>query len=147
MPTHSITCAKALTYAGALPFIAAALLHVLMPMVMPYHLDVIWAVGTYAAVIASFLCGIHWALALLRGDRFSFYLLISSNLIALAAWASLLVPHAFIELSIQALCFMYLLALDRKLYTHSLYPQWYYHLRGNVTAIVLVCLCLLMVPS
>ena len=136
MKRGSIILAKILTYSGTLPLIVSTL-------------GVYFAVNgfdssvisrSYAAIIFSFLCGIHWAVYLFFAEKCPPNLLITSNVIALLAWASLLVTHQSIAVVLQALCFLYLLALDLKLRDEGIIPEWFYSLRRNATIIVVLSL-------
>ncbi len=98
----------------------------------------------YGAVIASFLCGIHWAVYLLLGDRCRRNLLLSSNTIALAAWLALLITPQGIALCLLGLCFLALLKLDNGLVAGDIYPAWYGNLRRNATIIVMLNLLVLI---
>ena len=95
---------------------------------------------TYGAIILSFLAGIHWAIYLFFADHCPRNLLLTSNSIALIGWASLGVDLFPVALGLQAICFLYLLILDLKLHRAGLLPTWFFHLRRNATAIVVVCL-------
>jgi hypothetical protein len=139
MKKNQITLAKILTYSGTLPIIASA---------VAYYFPVAgWdstlIARTYAAIIISFLCGIHWAAYFFFAEKCPRNLLITSNVVALLAWASLLVPQASITILLQALCFLYLLTLDLKLRDACILPPWFYSLRRNATIIVVLCLAII----
>lgn len=81
--------ASRLAYAGAAPFVTGALLVWLVhDEVLPYAA---LALSAYAALIASFLGGMHWGLAMRAGDpppsAFAW-----AVLPALLAWPALLMP-------------------------------------------------------
>ena len=94
--------ATLLTYAGLLPLVLALVNQFLR--VVPID-SLFWA-ASYAAVIASFICGIHWAVFLFFAGRSPINLLLTSNLICLSAWAALLLPAAWPVLVILILCFI-----------------------------------------
>lgn len=135
--------ASILTYSGTLPLVACVVL-IFAPIA---SVDVSFVTRAYAAVILSFLCGIHWAIFLFFSEKCPLNLLITSNAVALLAWASLLGTHPSMAISLQALCFLTLFALDFKLYRTGLLPECFYHLRRNATVIVVVCLTTLAVLS
>lgn len=139
MQQRQITLAKTLTYSGTLPLLASV--------VTLYFAASAWdstfIARTYAAIIISFLCGIHWAIYLLFAEKCPSYLLITSNGVTLLAWASLLITHQSAAIILQALCFLYLLTLDLKLRDADVLPPWFYALRCNATVIVVVCLALI----
>ena len=132
--------AQALTYAGTLPLIGCALL------AWTRSVPGVDAAGigiAYAAIIASFISGIHWAASLFFSPRCGYSPLIVSNVIALAAWISVLLGDALWACLLLALCFVSLLILDRRLHAQAVLPTWFYRLRRNATMIV-VSLLLLM---
>ncbi len=95
----------------------------------------------YAAIIVSFLGGIHWGIATLHAEEHTTtatLMILESTLAALLAWCILWIgaPH------IQLLCFAFLYALlwgvDSVLYNARIIPLWFFQLRGVVTPIVVV---------
>jgi hypothetical protein len=139
MHISSQRLAQALTYCGTLPFIAGLVWH-FMPLAA---WDERMICALYGAVIVSFLCGLHWAVYLFFADQCPLNLFITSNVIALLAWLSVLVPDVWMSELVQIASFSVLCALDFKL--RSLYPRWFYPLRQNATLIVVFCLVVLMV--
>jgi Protein of unknown function (DUF3429) len=110
--------AQRLGYAGLIPFVAGAAL--------------VWfgdanaqqkaalALAAYAAVIVSFLGGIHWGVGFRDGRSVSF---IWGVLPSLAAWVALLMPvDAALVLSGAMLVACY--AVDRRLYRDYGFPPW-----------------------
>jgi len=136
MKQHDITLANALTYSGTLPLIGSVI-----TLYFPVAgLDGALIASTYSAVIISFLCGIHWATYLFFAERCPRNLLITSNIVALLAWVSLQATNQLITTVLQALCFLYLFALDSKLRDAGILADWFYRLRRNATIIVVLCL-------
>ncbi len=134
--------ARILTYAGALPFIAAVAALPLAPAVATAP---IWqAVLGYGAVIASFVSGIHWGLFLYRQGAMPLNLFISSNVCALAAWAALLAPQRWQGLVILIAVFAVLFAIDRLLWRGGIHAEWFYRLRAVITTIVIAALFVLL---
>lgn len=136
MKNSNIMRAKILTYSGTLPLVASAI----GIYFSANGFDSALIARTYAAIIISFLCGIHWAVYLFLAEKCPRNLLITSNVIALLAWASLLATHQSIAIVLQTLCFLYLLTLDLKLRDAGIIPEWFYSLRRNATIIVVLCL-------
>lgn len=99
-------------------------------------------VPIYAAVIASFIAGIHWAAALLEPHRFGIRLLIASNGAALLGWLGALLPPTPGFL-LFAVLFPALAGVDRQLWRVGLWPLWFWRLRAAISAVVtLACLAL-----
>ncbi|MBY0407607.1 MAG: DUF3429 domain-containing protein [Rickettsiales bacterium] len=136
---RNVFIAQALTYAGTVPLVAG----VLAAYFRVEHLDVLHWSRLYAAVIVSFISGIHWGVQLFHGEKSPRNLFITSNAIALLAWASLMFIEVKLALALQSLCFLYLLVLDYRLKEAKILPHWFYGLRNNATAIVVVCLMML----
>jgi len=134
--TRSETRAKILTYSGTLPLIICVV-SIYLPIT---GFDSAFIAACYSAIIISFLCGIHWAAHLFFAEKCSSNLLISSNVVALVAWGSILIKPSLIAMLLQIVCFLYLLISDRKLRDLAILPTWFYHLRRNATVIVVVCL-------
>ncbi len=133
--------AQVLTYAGTLPFLCAAAAVRFMP---EFGDEIVRVMMAYGAIILSFLAGIHWAAYLFYAQDCPRNLFITSNVVALLAWAGLLVPAQPLVVLLYVLCFLYVLILDYKLWVRQVYPTWFYVLRRNATAIVLIALCLLV---
>jgi hypothetical protein len=140
MNRRNIILAKLLTYSGTLPLIGCA-----AAMLIPSGaIDAGFLSRTYSAVIISFLCGIHWAVYLFFSEKCPRNLLVTSNVVALIAWLSLITAHHGVCLLLQPFCFLYLLTLDIKLRDCGILPEWFYHLRRNATIIVVLCLSLIV---
>ncbi|WP_395373064.1 DUF3429 domain-containing protein [Marinicella sp. W31] len=150
--THSLADrqAKVLTYLGAIPFIIAVLIglniHVSFPEILGG--DIAYAsfkakalVHSYAVVILSFLGGIQWGISLREPVTRRLYIV--SNVIALAAWLSLIVFTKSEGLIIVLLGFIVALWVDQKAHNRGMIPSWFWQLRIKVTAIV--CLSLLLI--
>jgi Protein of unknown function (DUF3429) len=124
--------------AGLIPFVGLAALPVL---------DVIPAIPAnyyfqlYAAVILSFLGGVHWGLAMQSGAPLRSLHLVVSVIPALIAWGALglaLRP----ALSVLAVAFAALFAFDAWSARAGWVPAWYPRLRLPLTAIVVACIAL-----
>ncbi len=112
-PAAPTPAAHRLAYAGLLPFMAGALLvWAVNPDVLPYAT---LALSSYAAVIISFLGGIHWGLAMRHAEDPPTALLTWGVVPALIAWPAVMMPPAS-GLVIQGLMLVVCYAVDRRLY-------------------------------
>lgn len=136
MPSNSTRAARLLTYAGILPFAIGLAGQVFAPAAAPWPE---WT-AAYAAVIAAFIAGIHWAVHLFFGDRAPMNLLVSSNVLALAAWGALLLPAGPWPFRLLIPVFLALVLIDRRLARAGLIPAWFYRLRLQASAAVTLCL-------
>jgi len=130
-----------LTLAGAIPFAVCAFgvwLH--WPLGFnPFYVSVV-----YAAIILSFIGGIHWGL-FLQPKRPKAWVIVSSNLLALFGWLGSMafqaVPtdvYLFFILS-----FVTAFWIDFKLYKAGFLTRSFYRLRQIITPIIAICLLML----
>ncbi|MEO6173238.1 MAG: DUF3429 domain-containing protein, partial [Arenimonas sp.] len=122
MKNNDRALARMLTYMGTLPLVGCVAL-IFAPIT---GLDSPVVASAYAAVIVSFLCGIHWAVFLFFSEKSPTNLLVTSNSVALVAWGSVLVTHHAIAFVLQALCFLTVFMLDFKLHRADILPEWFY---------------------
>ncbi len=130
-----------LALAGALPFVA-------LSVAVSFHLfPNIKAVSavllTYAAVIISFLGGIHWGIAVVRyaDDRkIASWLIAESVSTSLIAWGILLMGDTFTQLLVLTLLYTFVWAIDSMLYSADMIPLWFFDLRCIITPVVMVSL-------
>lgn len=129
-----------LAYAGALPFVACALLPVTGIVELPLLGSLQAVAGSYAIVIVSFMAGTHWghALADPAGPRPG--LLLVSNAVTLAAWFAFLLAPLPLVLVVCAAAFALLLLVDYRLRRSGTHARTYLRTRRNVTTIVIVAL-------
>lgn len=125
-----------LAVAGTMPFLAG------VADAMLRHGEWLGAVQIYGAVIASFVCGIHWGAALFAAEGLALRLLVISNIAALLGWAAALLP-AGAGFLLLAVLFATLLLFDRHLWRAGLWPLWFWRLRVAITAVV-VAACLVI---
>ncbi len=122
--------AKQLAYAGLLPFVlGAALVWIVRPEV---QLHVSMALSAYAAVILSYLGGIHWGFGIRAAtdEAASFAWAVVPSLVA---WIAVLMPpHAALVIHGAMLITCYL--VDRKLYPLHGAAAWL-TLRFRLTAV------------
>jgi hypothetical protein len=120
-PTAALAVtAQRLGYAGLLPCVAGALLvWVVRPEVHPY---VTLALAAYAAVVVSFLGGIHWGLALRHAEP-PVALLAWGVVPSLVAWLAVMMPPDS-GLVILGGMLIACYAVDRRLYPAQGVGQW-----------------------
>ena len=112
--------AHRLGYAGVLPLAAGALLVWLVwPEAHPYATA---ALAGYAAVIVSFLGGIHWGVAFAREDAQAAWWLWGVTP-SLLAWIAVLMPPSS-GLVVLGVMFIVCYAVDRRLYPVYGLARW-----------------------
>lgn len=112
--------AQRLGYAGLLPFVAGALLVWLVR--ADVHAYAAMALSVYAALILSFLGGMHWGLAM-RQAQPSTVALVWGVVPSLVAWpAALMPPDA--GLALHGSMFIACYAVDRRLYPAQGVAGW-----------------------
>jgi hypothetical protein len=132
------TVSSGLTYAGALPF---WLLLVAPDTVAGLNaVDVFLA---YGAVIASFMAGTLWGSA--QMGKAGLGITIASNVLALIAFATLLIPLPVLNLIIQLVVFGLLYAADATVFSDDVERHWYLRLRQRITALVGVAYVIMLV--
>ena len=139
--------AKLLGAGGVIPLLAGAVM--VSAVREPFGIPLIYPVLVYAAMILSFLGGIHWGFALaalarkgveLKAPR----LLGLSVLPALAAWVAALLPPAYAA-PFLAVGFAAVLLLDRKSDQLGYAPSWWMPLRFRLTMAVVTLLSLISI--
>jgi hypothetical protein len=136
-PIHEMSF---LTYAGVLPFWVCAVAQITN--FSFYNLDFVFMAAAYGAVIISFLCGIHWATYLFHRNSCPRFVLLTSNIIALCAWGSLLLFVPIIQITIQIICLAVLLGIDAYCLRNAFISTGYFTLRIQATmgaALGLLC--------
>lgn len=126
-----------LTYAGALPFIAAALILTSKPPAIQADVELVLRV--YSALIVSFLSGIHWQIGISKQEAPG-YLLWMSNAVVLASWGFVFVQPGVVAWLLFVIVFSVLLVLDRILFRLDLVTSWFYRLRVRISIVVMVSL-------
>lgn len=99
----------------------------------------------YAAVILSFMGGVHWGLAM-TAEPPSWSRYGASVVPALLGWGALLLGGAASFLALAA-CFASLLAYDLGAVRAGEAPAWYPRLRWPLTLVVVLCLILAAAAS
>jgi hypothetical protein len=125
--------AKWLGYAGLLPFLAGAA----GVWWLPVGSNAMAGAGlaAYAAVIVSFLGGIHWGLGFRDRTSLSF---VWSVVPSLLAWGALLLPQLSWSLGASALSLLLCWAVDRQRYASCGLAAWL-PMRHTLTAVAVLC--------
>lgn len=117
--------ARLMGYGGLLPFAGGALLAWLLgrPEDLDHHAFAMRALSSYAALIVSFLAGIHWAMAMTHAMRAADSPAAAHGFgravaFMLLAWLAALMP-AYAGLVVHGVLLLALYAVDRQ---H--YPAW-----------------------
>ena len=141
-----IGLARALGYAGLIPFVLGGAMVLLLGPRIIFGLDTLLFLLSYAAVILSFVGAVHWGVALAGPVKpFKARLMTGLSVVpALVAWAALLVREqpalaTLILLLGFALWWLYEWAVPGK----RVLARWYVRLRLQLTAVV--CGVLLLV--
>jgi hypothetical protein len=134
--TGSESTAKALGYAGLVPFIVFST-GCWIP--LPFVSDAAAILVAYAAVILSFMGAVHWGAAMARSGHATGKYYISSVIPALIAWPALLIEQS-LALAVLLAGFIGLYVYDRSVQREQVFPGWYIPLRTKLTAIVSLCL-------
>ncbi|MEM6618586.1 MAG: DUF3429 domain-containing protein [Pseudomonadota bacterium] len=121
--------AVALTFAGALPFLAAAL-----DIPLPGLPRGVVLAERYGLIIACFMAGCHWGFAARRG---------AAHWYALSVVAPLVILFTGPSLGLLAGVFAGLLVLDGAFQWAGLAPGWWLTLRVPVSALVITTLVVL----
>ena len=124
-----------MTYAGALPFIACAVMLYSGINNVGFIGSVSEMTAIYALIIISFLAGIHLGTLLLYNTNTPKPLFIISNLFAAGAWFSLLITKSSSAVIILVCAFGYLLFVDYMLRREKFISSSYFNTRIIVTAI------------
>jgi hypothetical protein len=123
-----------LGYGGLLPFaLGAALVWLVREDAHPY---VTKALSAYAAVIVSFLGGIHWGLAFRQAEP-PRGLLIWGVVPSLVAWLAVLMPAAS-GLVVHGVMLVACYAVDRRIYPEQGVGHWL-TLRFRLSAVAALC--------
>lgn len=136
----NIQLVRQLTYAGLVPFLVCTLFlgwGIDTPLNLEYFEIMLMS---YALAIISFLCGIHWGVALLCPEKAPVNLFVLSNVLVLAVWLCFLLDCAGVFYVLSIIVLAVLLWVDKRLFRRSVFSRLYYQLRKQVTAVVVVCL-------
>ncbi len=133
-----------LTFAGAIPFVACALLILVGIDTIPMLGASVYVLSTYGLIIASFMAGAQWGnhLSLNDGDMWSVGLPILSNVITIVLWFGFLILPTLGFMWLLILGFLSLLMIDYGLYRAHIIDATYFKVRKYVTLIVVLALAL-----
>lgn len=125
-----------LGYLGLVPFVGLSLLTGLeIKLFESQHFMLI----SYAAIILSFMGAIHWGTSMCINEKISVIMLVVSVMLALLAWAALLLP-AMYSYQLLIVSFSVLCIVDHYLLPIQHYQRWYLNMRVALTTIVVLCL-------
>ncbi len=117
-PHNTIT---RLGYAGLVPFVLlTALMWLVNTELLPF---VSIALGGYAAVIVSFLGGVHWGIGFMKGEAAPRFHFIWGVVPSLLAWLALMMP-VYAALPLLGLVLLACYAVDSKTYPPAGLGQW-----------------------
>lgn len=137
---------RALGYGGLVPFVACALIMLLVTDPGVRHVAGRVLIG-YGAVILSFLGGVHWGLALLGRTGRASGMLAIGVVPSLVGWATLLVPFET-AVAVQVAAFGGFWLYEHRVLGPRVVPQEYLALRRWLTLVVCASLGLaLMAPT
>lgn len=131
-----------LTFAGTIPFIAAAILLIMGVDAVRLFGKTEHILAVYGLVIATFMAGAQWGihLSLTDDNRWAVRLPIVSNVVALILCLGFLTLSAVGFIGLLIFAFISLLMVDYGLYQAQIISPDYFTVRKYVTAIVVVAL-------
>ena len=110
-----------LSYAGLLPFVGlTALMWLVQVDLLPF---VAVALSAYAAVIVSFLGGVHWGIGFMQGAAAPRFHFVWGVVPSLLAWLALVMP-GYAALPFLGLVLVACYAVDRKTYPAAGLSRW-----------------------
>jgi len=95
---------------------------------------------SYAAIIISFICGIHWAICLFFPNLNLPGLLLQSNVITHLGWLAILLDQHQLSIAVLCFCFIYMIGIDVYFYRKGIPPRWFLDLRMVASGCVIVFL-------
>lgn len=129
-----------LTYAGSLPFIAAATCGLVGLDGVQILGSVITVLSAYGAVIAAFMAGTYWGLHLTLQNAWSSRLAVLSNILAIAIWSGYVMLPAHWFIYFLVIIFLLLLLVDWCLLADNHISIGYFRTRSGVTFVVVISL-------
>jgi Protein of unknown function (DUF3429) len=138
--TAAIT--RPLAFAGALPFVASALLLWAGHTSLPVLGSVSNIAASYGLLILAFMAGVQWGQRL-SGVETSLNLFLISNAIALAAWFSYLLLSPKLFFASLAVLFAVVLMIDKRLAAEGHLSADYVRTRTAVSALVVMSLAVI----
>jgi ATP/ADP translocase len=138
--TAAIT--RPLAFAGALPFVASALLLWAGHTSLPVLGSVSKIAASYGLLILAFMAGVQWGQRLV-GIETSLNLFLISNAVALAGWFSYLLLSPKLFFASLALLFAVVLLIDKRLAAEGHLSDDYIRTRTAVSALVVMSLAVI----
>jgi hypothetical protein len=137
--------AMSLTGLGAVPLVVGGLLVVTQtnPDFLPAASALVLHV--YAAIVASFVAGMHWGIHFCKRTHDSVYLL--SCFCALLLWLSFIWFGAALGFALVLVSFVLLWIVESRLSQQRVTTAWFWQLRNLVSAITVVSLLLAIIGS
>ena len=136
----SAVVTEVLTYLGATPFIAVAIIIAMDVSVAVNSHSPLSVILCYGLAIISFMAGALWGTQKHSLEVSSCAILLISNLITVSAWLGFIILTPQLLLLLFCLLFLLLLAVDFWLYSDRQISRSYWVLRYRVTSIVVACL-------
>lgn len=128
------TIYSTLAVAGALPFIACAVLPLAGYGELPGIGSLHELANSYGLAIVCFLTGINWATHLYRPGVLPINLMIGSNVVFLTAWFAFEFAELRTSLAVQLAALLLLLFVDKFLLAADVISQHYFKVRGAATS-------------
>ncbi len=143
---HSISkLAGILGYAGLIPFIGLTVFMFLVD--GDSAIFARFAFQAYAAIILTFIGGVHWGLVVNKNDQGNTQLVIIASVVpSLLAWVSILLPLP-IALAMLLFSFLLLFFYEYRYLWPVYFPAWYRKLRSVLTGVVSLLITLNLVNS
>jgi Protein of unknown function (DUF3429) len=138
----NIALLRLLPFAGALPFICAALALYCRIDTLPYIGSVPKSVLAYGLAILSFMAGVHWG-QYLSGLSARPNLLITSNFATVLSWLGYILLSSAQFACLLIVLFLALLFIDRQLETFGHIHPDYLRTRIGVTLLVIISLAVI----
>ena len=129
-----------LIYLGGLPFVALSLALLTGEYTAEMEARLQSALGGYSFVIAAFMAGTHWGQHWHMREEVSFYLLVLSNVLAIALWVGLVLLAFKAALVLCSAVFIVLLGIDYTLLRLRQLEARYFAHRLRITVVVLASL-------
>jgi Protein of unknown function (DUF3429) len=142
MQNTSAAITRPLAFAGALPFVACALLLWAGHTSLPVLGSVSNIAASYGLLILAFMAGVQWGQRL-GGIETSLNLFLISNAVALAAWFAYLLLQPKLFFASLAVLFAVVLMIDKRLAAEGHLSSDYIRTRTAVSAIVVMSLAVI----
>lgn len=137
--TH-LKYAVLLTYLGVLPFYLSAI-----AVFFNFNQNhAVFLFRSYGAMIVSFIAGIHWTISVKDINNKAFWLIWTSNIIALMGWSSIIINNAIYGLYVLAMALLLLIYIDYKLFKLQQIELWFIKLRWRATLLVIISMIFLI---